>query len=302
MKRRAFIGVMAASSLRAAQAELRVAVNETTIESAPLFLNSVPGVRVIPVPNGRAASAQLVRGTVDAATGSETQALLNSVAQPDLRIVLTLAECRYRMVARGPAVRRVADLRGKRVATTLNTSAHYFLAEMLRTAQMKESDVQVVAMEGPAMPGALAKAEVDAIAIWEPHAQNAIETLGGDAQVLQDPWVYFERFNLNTTNRVLRDRGKRRVLVNLIRAVRGVSLERPEQVASLSKAIATPERVIAAVRGQFRFPAELDAGSLQPVLEAMEPWAAALAKRTPRQRETLAGLLDSSVWREAEAG
>jgi len=167
---------------------------------------------------------------------------------------------------------------------------------------LKETDVQVVAMEGPAMPGALARGEVDAIAIWEPHAQNAIETLGGDAQVLQDPSVYFERFNLNTTDRVLRDRGKRRLLVNLIRAVRGVSLERPEQVVALSNAISTPERIIAVVRGQFRFPAELDAGSLQPVLEAMEPWAAAITKRTPRRRETLAGLLDSSVWREAEAG
>jgi predicted transcriptional regulator len=303
MERRVFIAALAAGAVRAAQPELRVAVNQTTIESAPLFLNAVSGVRVIPVPSGRTASAQLVSGMVDAATGSETQALLNSVAQPDLRIVLTLAECRYRMVARRSAgIRRVADLRQKRVATTLNTSAQYFLAEMLRTAQLREGDVQVVPLEGSAMPGALAKHDVDAIAIWEPHAQNAIDGLGAEAQVLEDPSVYFERFNLNTTNKVLRDRRKRRVLVNLIRAMRGVSLERPEQLAALSKAIATPEPVITAVRKQFRFPAELDVSSLQPVLESMEPWAAAIAKRTPRSREALANLLDASAWRDAEAG
>jgi NitT/TauT family transport system substrate-binding protein len=143
---------------------------------------------------------------------------------------------------------------------------------------------------------------VDAIAIWEPHAQNAIEMLGGDALVLENRSVYFERFNLNTTSTVLRDPGKRRLLVKLVRAARGVSLERPDQVAALSKAIATLERIIASVRGQFRFPAELDAGSLQPVLEAMELWAAGIANRTPRRRESLAGLLDSAVWREAEEG
>jgi NitT/TauT family transport system substrate-binding protein len=292
MERRAFLGTVVAGCVRAAEAELRVAVNQTTIESAPLFLNPVAGVRVIPVPNGRAASAQLVSGMVDAATGSETQVLLNSVTQPDLRIVLTLAECRYRMVARRSAgIRRVADLRGKRVATTLNTSAQYFLAEMLRTAQLREADTQVAGLEGPAMPGALAKHEVDAIAM-----------LGGDALVLENRSVYFERFNLNTTSTVLRDPGKRRLLVKLVRAARGVSLERPDQVAALSKAIATLERIIASVRGQFRFPAELDAGSLQPVLEAMELWAAGIANRTPRRRESLAGLLDSAVWREAEEG
>ena len=137
---------------------------------------------------------------VDAATGSETQALLNSVAQPGLRIVLTLAECRYRVVARRSAgIRTVADLRGKRVAVTANTSSQYFLTAMLGTARLKDADVQMIFMEGQAMPAALSKQELDAMAMWEPHAQNAVDTLGGDAVVLEDPSVYRERFNLNTT-------------------------------------------------------------------------------------------------------
>ena len=187
MKRRNFLGTLAAAPIlgrvRAAEAELRVAVNRTTIESAPLLVRKFPGVVVLPVANGRAASAQLVSGVVDAATGSETQALVNSVTQPDLRIVLTLAECRYRIVARGSAVRSLADLRGKRVATTANTSAEYFLAAMLRTAGLRETDVRPVFLEGASMPGALAKRDVDAIAIWEPHAQNGLEILGRDARV-----------------------------------------------------------------------------------------------------------------------
>ncbi|HTQ99959.1 MAG TPA: hypothetical protein VMH83_08210, partial [Candidatus Acidoferrum sp.] len=120
MQRRHLLQLLAVTAapklVQAADAELRVAVNQTTIESAPFFIQQIPGIRVVPVPNGRVASAQLVSGMVDAATGSETQALLNSVLQPDLRIVLTLSECRYRIVARKSAgIQALADLRGKRV-------------------------------------------------------------------------------------------------------------------------------------------------------------------------------------------
>jgi sulfonate transport system substrate-binding protein len=131
MRRRSFLGALAAcpalSVAEGAEPELRIAVNQTTIESAPLLLQETRGVHLVPLANGRLASAQLMNGTVDAATGSETQALLNSVTQPDLRIILTLSECRYRLVARRSAgIREVADLRGKRVASTKNTSPSIF--------------------------------------------------------------------------------------------------------------------------------------------------------------------------------
>src|SRR5262245_25151478 len=92
----------------APEPELKIAVNATTIESFPVFLAAESlsrtdkdhQVRIVPVPNGRVAMAQLVSGAADAATGSETQALLNTVTDPRIRIVVTLSECRYRIVAR----------------------------------------------------------------------------------------------------------------------------------------------------------------------------------------------------------
>src|SRR6185369_7908728 len=87
-----------------ASAQIKIAVNATTIESAPIFLaDRIPGVEIVPVPNGRVAMERLLHGDVDAATGSETQALLNSVAEPGIRIILTLAEARYRIIVRWSA-------------------------------------------------------------------------------------------------------------------------------------------------------------------------------------------------------
>src|SRR5215468_2774946 len=247
----------------APDSDLRIAVNSTTIESFPVFAaaqalstdGSGTRIQLVPTPSGRTAMAQLLDGNVDAATGSEIQALLNSVAEPRIRIILTLAECRYRIIARRSAgIRRIADLRGKKMAATINTSSHYYLSGMLRRAQLKESDIDFVALEGQAMPAALQDHNVDAVSIWEPHAQNSFEALGDDAIVLEDPAVYIERFNLNTRTDVLRDPAKRLALRRFLEAIARVSVRlRTQPVAmipSLAPNVGLSEQTVASVWSQ----------------------------------------------------
>jgi NitT/TauT family transport system substrate-binding protein len=284
------------------QPALRIAVNTTTIESFPVFLAAeanVAGVELVMVPNGRAAMAQLVSGAVDAATGSETQALLNSVADPRIRIVLTLSECRYRIIARrSDGIRRVSDLRGKRVAATLNTSSQYLLAGMLGKANLAESDVEIVPLEGQEMPAALKSGIVSAVAIWEPHAQNSLEAIGSDAVVLEDPSVYIERFNLNTRTDVLSDPQRRLALKRFVQAIQTASARirqrPPGLLAKLAPRVGLTERVVGAVWGQFRFPASLS-NELGASLDKVEPWVAAMQKRQPRSSAQLASLIDGSL-------
>jgi sulfonate transport system substrate-binding protein len=286
-------------------AQVKIAVNATTIESAPIFLaDRIPGVEIIAVPNGRVAMERLLHGEVDAATGSETQALLNSVAEPGIRIILTLAEARYRIVARrSSGIRKVQDLRGKKIAATVNTSSLYFLREMLRKAGMQlDTDAHFVNMEGPDMPAALKRGDVDAIAMWEPHAQNSLEALGSDAVVLQNPSVYRERFNLNTTTKALRDPDKRRILVELVRAAGRASdriRSQPAQARTmLASFINAPPATMERVWTQFRFPANLP-GDLPEVLGSVEIFVAAVQFRQARPRASLTPLIDSSVLADA---
>ncbi|HSP69164.1 MAG TPA: ABC transporter substrate-binding protein [Bryobacteraceae bacterium] len=285
----------------AADAQIKIGVNATTIESAPVFLaERSPGVQIVPVPNGRVAMAQLLSGNVDAATGSETQMLLNSIAEPGIRIVVTLAEARYRIIARRSAgIRRIEDLRGKKVAATVNTSSQYYLREMLRKAGMRlESDVRFVNLEGPDMPAALKRGDVDAVAIWEPHAQNSLEALGSDSVDLQNAAVYRERFNLNTTTKVLQDPAKRRALVEFLRAVsRASDLARRQPVQArtlLAPFINTPEATMEHVWNRFVFPANLP-GDLPAVLGDVEIFVAAVQNRQPRPRASLSVFIDPSL-------
>jgi NitT/TauT family transport system substrate-binding protein len=283
---------------------LRFAVNMTTIESAPVFLaaEGPSGAGIVVTSGG---IPLLVSGGADAATNAETQALLRSVASPNLRIVLTVAECVYRIVARRSAgITRVSDLKGKRVGTSLNTSAQYFLARMARTAGLAESDVTAVAVPLEDMPAALKRGDVDAIAIWEPQAHNSERALGADGVVFQDRSVYRELFNLNTTTDVLADPAKRPALVAAVARIVAASEQitsRPAGVWPLvSSKINVPEDTISAVWSHFRFAGGLP-GDLLDVMVDEERWVASVQKRGPRTRAALAQLVDVSVLRDAIA-
>jgi len=274
----------------------------TTVESAPIFLaaQNAPELRMEIRAGG---IPMLLDGGADAATNSETQALLRSVARPDLRIIMTVAECYYRIVGRkSSGIQKLAELRGKKIGTPANTSAGYYLAKMLRTAGLAEFDVTVVAMPVENMAAAMKRGDVDAVSGWEPGAHDSIAALGADAVVFQDRSVYRELFDLNTTTAVLNDPIKRRLLVDAVRAMVTASSQvtrRPADVRPLlSSRINVPQPTISDVWRHFTFAGGLPADMLD-VLTEEEQWVAALQKRAPRGRAQLATLTDDSVLREA---
>ena len=295
------LGTLAAFAQRSST--LRLAVNTTTIESAPLFVAAEgPAGATLRVSSG--GIAQLVSLEADAATNSSTQAVLRSVANPNLRIVLTVAECFYRVVGRRSAgIRQVADLRAKRIGTPVNTSAHFYLAKMLRGANLTEADVTVVALAQNEMAAALEKGTVDAVSIWEPWAQYSIEAIGSDAVVLENRSIYRELFNLNTTADILSDPAKRSAIVDLVRATISSSDQVRRSPAAIRPLLVSKvnvrEETSTAVWGQFRFPATLPEDLLEVLVEE-ETWAAAAQKRAPRSRTALSTLIERNVLIEAQ--
>ena len=155
---------------------LRVFGNTTTIELAPVLLAAKElGGDVVTVTNGGIPNLYDA-SAADLATNAETQALRQSVDHRDLRIVLTVAEGFYRIVARRSAgINALPDLRGKKVATIPTTSSGYYLHKMLGTVGMSIDDVTVVPLTPLSrMPTALANREVDAVTIWEPEIERVI--------------------------------------------------------------------------------------------------------------------------------
>lgn len=275
------------------------------IELSPLLIaadNAYPG----PITMDVGGIPLIVSGRVDVATNAETQLLRESVDNPDLRVIFTVAESFYRIVGkRSAGVRTVADLKGKRVTVPRNTSAHYYLVKMLATAKLTEADITIAAIPYAEAVQALKDGRSDAMVAFEPVPENAKEALGDDAVVLQDKSVYRELFNLNTSTKVLADPAKRRSVVQLVRTLMETSKawrENPGPSLPLiaSKLSLTPELIRAALP-EIRYAGGM-VDDLLDVLVEEEQWVAKERNRTPRTRAQLATLIDKSVLEEARRG
>jgi NitT/TauT family transport system substrate-binding protein len=262
---------------------------------------------------GEGGIVRITSGEADLATNAETQLLRESLTNPDLRIIMTVTESFYRLVARRSAgIETLADLEGKRVMLPRNTSANYYLVAMLETVGLTEDDVELVnlpAAQGDQtgmdqMSDALARGDVDVISIWEPEPEDAIRRLGDDAVVFQDRSVYREVFNLHARATDLADPSKRRSIVAFVRAVAEATQalkDDPEpywpHVSSIT-GFTTEE--VSWGWPEMEFPVRIVPDMLD-VLEVEDVWVAKERNRAPRSREELARFIDASVVEEALA-
>jgi NitT/TauT family transport system substrate-binding protein len=243
-------------------------------------------------------------GLADVSANAETQALRVSVAHPDLRIVLTVSEGLYRIVARRSAgINALADLRGKRIAVIPDTSAAYFLHRMLKTAKLTEADVVIVPITYRSVVAPMIAArEIDAVATWEPESEKSALALGADLVEFSGEGVYREAYNLNTTAGALADPAKRASIVAYLRAIMKASTQINTDPAIGYSIVAAKSGLqpdfVARLWRHHTFPARI-VPDLLDVLVEEEQWLAAKDGRQPRTRAQLATLIDDSVAREA---
>ena len=283
--------------------ELRVFGAMTTVELSPVRV-AANGIYPGPVTVSNGGVPNLTSGAADVATNAETQLLRQSVDDPDLRVIFTVTENFYRIVARKSAgIQKVSDLKGKKITVPRNTSAAYFLYKMLATAKLTEDDVTIVAITPASeMATALKDGRADAVAMWDPETARAAVAVGDDAVILQDKNVYREIFNLNTSAKVIADPAKRRAIVAFLRSLMtatGRLQAKPQDFwPYISSRLNHPVDLLERSWPQLRFTNGI-APDLLDVLEEEERWVAKERNRSPRTRAQLSTLIDSSLLNEA---
>lgn len=252
----------------------------------------------------------LTSGEAVIATNAETQLLRESLDNPELRIIMTVTESFYRLVAkRSAGIESLSDLEGKRVIVPRSTSANYFLIAMLESVGLSEEDIEYVpfpraddvqtAMD--MMSDALLNDEADVLAIWEPESEDAIHELGDDAIVFQDGDIYREVFNLHTTTTALSDPELRPAVLAFVRAIveatEALEADPEPYWPQVSEVIGYPVSDIEASWPEMAFPVEIVPDMLD-VLVAEDVWIAKERDRAPRSRDELARFIDRSVLEE----
>jgi len=238
----------------------------------------------------------------DLAGNAETQLLHGTVAHRDGRYLLTVVEGIYRLVGRrSRGIANEADLKGKTIATMPGTSAAFYLHRLLDRAHLSEHDVTIVPLSPKAAADALIAGKVDAMSMWEPHAEDAVRALGRDAVVIQPVGEYREVYSLHTKEAVLSDPRKRSQVVAYVRALITACnqiAKDPRKAQELLSAVhgRTPNEIAAA--WQYNFVCK-PTPAITDLLVEEERWLAAQESRAPRTRDEIARLVDTSVFGEA---
>ncbi|HEV8394594.1 MAG TPA: ABC transporter substrate-binding protein [Vicinamibacterales bacterium] len=285
-----------------ADALFTVAVATAVVEAAPVYMAKEGpfGARFTYI-NGGVRTLQ--NNGAHAAGNATTQMLVVLRDNPKVRLLFTLVDGNYRIVAkRSAGISRLADLKGKRIVTPRTTSAHYHLVALLRTAGLQESDVTLVSAPATAMAAAVAKGDADAISMWEPESQNTVELLGQDAITFQDNRVYREMYSIYSTTDVLNDPRRRKELVAFVREIiaqTGHLRREPSNYFDLiSRVTKHPAPEIARSWEHHGFSLAV-APDLLNLLVEEEKWVANIQSRPPRSRAELASFIDTSIIEEA---
>jgi NitT/TauT family transport system substrate-binding protein len=117
-------------------------------------------------------------------------------------------------------IRSGAQLKGKRVATTIGTSGHYFLSRFLSLHGLALKDVTLVNLRGPDAVTAVVKGDIDAFAWGWDAGQKAVADSGGKVQVLDDTGlekVFLSHYVLTASESLVQ--GKPRLVEAAVRSL-----------------------------------------------------------------------------------
>jgi NitT/TauT family transport system substrate-binding protein len=226
---------------------------------------------------GKLAMEDMFSGNVDIATVADTPIVFNSFIRQDF-IVLATFVSNYddaKMVVRSDrGIKTAPDLKGKKVGTTLGTSAQFFLDTYLSYHGLLNSDIKVVNMTAKDLPAALENGKIDALCTFEPYAHQAMHILRGKAVRLPKTEIYRETFNLVTMKRFAEEHPESvaKVLRGIDRAVSYIRQNKSETIAMMSRKVNLETDTLEAVWDDNIFGLSLDQ-SLLITLEDQARWA-----------------------------
>ncbi len=123
-----------------------------------------------------------------------------------VKIVSVMAEISgTQQVVVSKNVKQPSDLKGKKIGLLVGSSAESLLNGTLRHFKIPLDSVELVNMRPPEQVAALARGDIDGLAVWQPHAYRAKTQAGGHALVsalesfvpgMEGPLSYYAAYSL----------------------------------------------------------------------------------------------------------
>jgi ABC-type nitrate/sulfonate/bicarbonate transport system substrate-binding protein len=240
---------MAAPLLRAEP--LTLAVSRTPL-SLPLYIAQHNGyftdegleIKFNECLGGHRCLRMVLDGQADVATASDLPIVMNSFSSADYAVIGTFTKSSedIKLVTGARAkIKTATQLAGKRIGATKGSAGEYFLDLFLLTAGVDPKSLTVVHLQPEELVPALQAGKVDAVAVWQPYAYQAV--LGpAKGQVLPGGNAYIQTFNLVSHRKLLglRDASLTKLLRAVERAEQFIH-EQPTQAKDILRRQLTPD-------------------------------------------------------------
>lgn len=262
----------------------RIAVSKSPL-SLPLFvakeknLFAKHGVEPVFVEcmGGNKCMQELLDGKVDMATSSELPFMFAVHQGKPITLIGTFVNNKDDMkflVRKSAVPDGIKSLAGKRVGYVSKASSHYFMDVFLLYHGLDPRTIVPVALRADELAIALAKGEVDAISVWEPWGQVALELGGSKVEAVASPRLYSQTFNLMVGNEYRLAESKRitAVLIALSEAIRFIKKNPDEAMRIAARDAGVSLDVVKAVWPTYRFELSLQQ-SLLTTLQGQARWA-----------------------------
>lgn len=146
-----------------------------------------------PFLNGTAVNAALKNRSIQMGVGGEMPTISACVQQNTLSVSLVNFDFAS-VIARKEML--MSDLKGKKIATVLGTTAHFAMLRFLDLADISVDDLTVIPMQVTEMAEALKTKTIDAFVAWEPTPQIAMnhnDNFKKIGRILTTGYLYFDR-------------------------------------------------------------------------------------------------------------
>lgn len=271
------------SSLLHAQ-PVRIGVSETIL-SLPLFVAQSEGlfakrgvdVTLVKCVGGNRCMKNMLAGQTDLATATELPVVFNSFERADFAILTSFVSTSndVKVLARKKAnVSQAQELRNKKLGYIKGTASQYVLDLVLVYSGVDPSTVTPIAITPETALQALAKAEVDALCIWEPFASQIQKELVSEVNLVPAPRLYTETFNLIATKPVIKTRPRdlELILLALKDSTEFINQNPDKAKTLLAQRFDVPMAIVNSIFNDYRFKLSLNR-SLPRTMEGQARWA-----------------------------
>jgi sulfonate transport system substrate-binding protein len=296
---------------------LVVALEDHYNSTSYRFINSLPDVGVNP--------------SIDLYAGAEVHVLGDIPHSPDLRVIATVVQFSYRIVAdKRKGIKTPSDFRGKRIGVVPNVTSEYFAYRyMTDVAKLNASEYTFVGTGAlcyappcgnGTYPQMLAAGQLDAFTAFEPTTTVGGMVLGGDggegnATFFRNDTVYRKINVLYTTKAKLDNATTRAEIVGYLRALgktHDVFTKQPEKIwprvanitarSSNVTANKATEDIMKTFWPLTKWARALPV-DLVDLMAQEDKWVAMKEGkgRVPASRETIQGIIDDGPLKEAMA-